>query len=68
VVGDAGLLVEPHDIEGIACAAERLTTDAALRADLIRRGRLRARAFTWERTARETLAVYEEVLRGSAPS
>ena len=68
VVGDAGLLVEPHDIEGIARAAERLTTDAALRADLIRRGRLRARAFTWGRTARETLAVYEEVLRGSAPS
>lgn len=68
VVGDAGLLVEPHDIEGIARAAERLTTDTDLRADLIRRGRERARAFTWERTARETLAVYEEVLRGSAPS
>ena len=68
VVGDAGLLVEPHDIEGIARAAERLTTDPALRTDLIRRGRERARAFTWERTARETLAVYQEVLGQSAPS
>lgn len=67
VVGDAGLLVEPHDTEGIALAAERLTTDAALRADLVRRGRERARAFTWERTARETLAVYQEVLQESAP-
>ena len=66
VVGDAGLLVEPHDIEGIARAAERLTTDAALRTDLVRRGRERARAFTWERTARETLAVYEELLREPA--
>jgi len=61
VVGDAGLLVEPTDVEAIAAAAERLLTDAELRADLRMRGLERARTFTWERTARETLAVYEKV-------
>ena len=61
VVGDAGLLVEPQDIEGIAAAVERVLTDAVLRAKLRRRGLERARIFTWERTARETLAVYEEI-------
>jgi glycosyltransferase involved in cell wall biosynthesis len=61
VVGEAGLLVEPNDIEQIAAAAERLLTDAELRAELRKRGLERARTFTWERTARETLAVYRSV-------
>ena len=65
VVGDAGVLVEPTDIEQIADAAERLLEDASLRADLRKRGLERARAFTWERTARETLAVYQEVYEES---
>jgi hypothetical protein len=34
----------------------------ALRHDLRRRGRERAAGFTWERTARETLAVFAEAL------
>jgi len=61
VVGDAALLVEPNDVEQIAAAAERLLTDARLRADLRKKGLKRARTFTWERTARETLAVYQQV-------
>ena len=61
VVGGAGLLVEPTDVEQIAAAAERLLTDAELRAELRKKGLERARTFTWERTARETLAVYRSV-------
>lgn len=61
VVGDAGLLVEPADVEQIAAAAERLLTDAELRAELRAKGLERARTFTWQRTARETLAVYRSV-------
>lgn len=60
VVGDAGILVadylEPAAWTG---AMTRLLTDAALKDDLIRRGRQRARLFTWERTARETRRIYE---------
>jgi len=41
-------------------------TDPALRARLVARGRARARLFTWEAVARQTLAVYESV-HGSAP-
>ena len=61
VVADAGLLVEPADVEQIAAVTERLLTDAELRAELRKKGLQRARAFTWERTARETLAVYRSV-------
>jgi glycosyltransferase involved in cell wall biosynthesis len=61
VVGDAGLLVEPDDLDGIAGAVTRIVADPALRADLRQRGLKRASEFTWERTAERTLAVYHAV-------
>ncbi len=57
VAGDAALLVNPADTNAIAAALVRLATDAPLRADLRARGLARAAHFTWERCARETLAV-----------
>ncbi len=64
VVGEAGLLVDPLRVEEIAAAVRRLLADDGLRADLARRGRDRAGLFTWERCARETMAVLEEALHG----
>jgi glycosyltransferase involved in cell wall biosynthesis len=61
VVGDAGLLVEPEDLEAISDAVVRALTDPILRADLVARGLERASQFTWERTARATLDVYRAV-------
>ena len=63
VVGDAGLLLPPDNVAPWADALDRVLRDDALRADLRTRGLERARAFTWERAARETLAVYREALR-----
>lgn len=62
VVGDAGLLVDPTDVDAVAAATARVLCDASLREDLRRRGLGRSRAFTWDRTASRTLAVYEEAL------
>ncbi|HEX3247197.1 MAG TPA: glycosyltransferase family 1 protein [Chloroflexota bacterium] len=60
VAGEAALLVDPYD-EGSMCEAlNRLADDADLRADLRRRGIERARGFSWDRAARETLAVLRE--------
>lgn len=63
VVGDAGVLVDPADTDAIALALRRVLEDSQLRAGLRDRGLHRARAFTWDRTARDTLAVYRRVLR-----
>jgi glycosyltransferase involved in cell wall biosynthesis len=60
VAGDAALLVDPADVSALAESMERALTDGALRADLRARGLERARMFSWERAARETLAVYEK--------
>lgn len=62
VVGETGLLVNPDDPEAIAQALARVMTDGALRARLRELGPAQAARFTWERTARETLAVYRTVL------
>ena len=61
VVGDAGLLVSPDDPQELAWAVHRVLTVPALAADLRERGLARARLFTWEKTARGTLAVYQQV-------
>lgn len=62
VVGDAALTVDPGDVEGLAAAIHRVLTDDPLRANLRQRGLMRAAQFRWERTARETLAIYEQTL------
>ncbi len=62
VVGDAALMVDPHDTEGLTEAMRRVLADNELRLDLRRRGLRRAAEFTWERTAQETLVVYERLL------
>ena len=62
VVGEGGLLVDPHDPAGLTQALERLLGDADLRADLRARALARAKLFTWEAAARQTLAVYQQVL------
>ena len=62
VVGDAALTVDPYDVEALAEAMRRVLSDPDLADDLRRRGLERAAGFTWERTARETVEVYREVL------
>lgn len=64
VVGDAALLIDPLDAQSIADAMYRVLTDAALRADLVRRGHERVKAFSWERSVARTHEIYMDVVRG----
>jgi glycosyltransferase involved in cell wall biosynthesis len=56
VAGDAALLVDPDDLEGLASAMERVSFDAALAEELRQRGFRRAAAFSWAKSARTLLA------------
>lgn len=58
-------LVNPLDVEALARAIAQCTADEHHRASLAELGRRRAREFSWERTARRTLAVYRSVLEGT---
>ena len=62
VAGEATVLVSPTDADAIAEGLARLLEDGALRAALSGRGHHRATQFSWERCARETLAVYQAVV------
>lgn len=61
VVGDAGIMVNPYEIDGLAKAMYEVLTNNGLREDMIKKGLRRAKMFSWERTAKETLEVYQEV-------
>jgi glycosyltransferase involved in cell wall biosynthesis len=60
VVGDAGVLVNPFDIEAIASAISGLIDDSSLRSRLRIKSLNRARIFDWRETARRTLEVYQQ--------
>lgn len=62
VVGDAGLMLDPDDVPGLRERLRELLEDRLLAQDLGYRGLVRAQTFSWERCARETYGVYEEVM------
>lgn len=61
VVADAGLLARPEP-EALAAELSRLVGEPGLRTRLIERGLERVKLYSWDKTARETLAVYDRVL------
>jgi len=61
VVGNAALMVDPFEVSAIENAMARLLTDDELRTALRQKGFERAKLFSWKRTARMTLDVFEKV-------
>ena len=64
VVGDAALLVDPHDTGGMAQAMLRVLGDPRLQEELRQKGYERARRFTWAESARKMLNIYAQVYAG----
>jgi glycosyltransferase involved in cell wall biosynthesis len=58
VVGDAALLVAPHDPTALSEALLVAATDTPVRDRLIAAGTERIRSFTWERAGRELADLY----------
>ena len=65
VAGDAGILLDPFDVDGFAYWMGKVYSDEPLKAKLTEEGLKRSKMFSWERCARETLEVYQDVLRGA---
>lgn len=64
IADGAAVLFDPHSVDQIATSLRRLLTDPQDRQLHVARGLERARDFSWERCAAETLAVLEEVVTG----
>jgi glycosyltransferase involved in cell wall biosynthesis len=60
VLGNAGLLVDPLNVDQMSDAICRAALEESIRAELIARGFQRAKQFSWQVAALQTLAVIEE--------
>lgn len=63
VVGDAGVLINPHDVDAFAEAIQGLLTDSNQRTRLSSRALMRSKEFTWERCIEQTVDAYRHVLK-----
>ncbi|MEH1927657.1 glycosyltransferase family 4 protein [Nostoc sp.] len=62
VSGDAAILIDPNDPVQLAEAILKVISDSQLRQELINKGKARAKLFSWERTAKETLNAYRTII------
>ncbi|MCD4844226.1 MAG: glycosyltransferase family 4 protein [Methanosarcinales archaeon] len=63
VVGDAGKMVDPYNIDEMAKAMYDILTDDELKDDMVKRGQKRIKKFSWEKCAKESLYVLERIYK-----
>ena len=62
VYGEAAIYFNPHDPKDIAFKIKKVLTDLSTRSDLIEKGRIQAKKYSWQKMAAQTLAVYQTVV------
>jgi len=64
IAGDAALFFDPYNPKDMAEKLRRILGDEGLRQKLAKRGLARAKRYSWETMARQTLSVYEDAVNG----
>jgi glycosyltransferase involved in cell wall biosynthesis len=62
VAGEAGMLVDPTDVDNLSYALERVFNDLTLRDSMRQKGLAQSAKFSWHKAATETLEVYQRTL------
>ena len=62
VTGEAALLIDPLDVNALAGAIARIRDDRRLRDHFHQAGPIRAKAFSWDQSARDLLRIYQELV------
>ena len=65
VIGDSAILVDPYNVPVIAKSIVEIVSDERLRNDLSKKGTERARQFSWEKTAEQTMAIFYKAVKNS---
>ena len=60
IVGDSAILINPEDIDSIADGIKKVLTDEKKRSDLVKRGFVNIKRFSWQKCAKQTLGVLEK--------
>lgn len=61
VAGEAGYLVDPGNTLAIGRAIKQVLADKVLREEMIKKGKEQVKKFNWEKCAKETLEIYNQV-------
>src|SRR5207248_8476795 len=61
IVGDAALLIDPHNTGELSAAIMRILQDKSLQEELRQKGYERAKQFTWQASARKMLSIYQKL-------
>ena len=61
VAGDAAILIDPENSEELSDAVNKLINDVKIREELVKKGFENTKKFSWKKTAKQTLLVFEEV-------
>jgi glycosyltransferase involved in cell wall biosynthesis len=61
VVGDAGITINPDNIDQLVESMYKVLTDKNLRENMAKKGIERAKMFSWEKSAEKTMAVYKKM-------
>lgn len=62
VVGDAGIFVDPKNIDSISKGIYDIITNSSLRERISASGKARSKLFCWQKAAKKVLEIYDEVL------
>jgi glycosyltransferase involved in cell wall biosynthesis len=63
VVGEAGILVSPLDSDDLAKKITKILSDNVYRQKLSEKSLLQSKKFSWQKTAEETLSIFNEIIR-----
>ena len=63
VYGEAALYFDPYEIEDIASKIKEVVGDQNLKAELRKKGLAQVKQYSWQKTAKETLKIYEDSSR-----
>lgn len=66
VAGDAAILVNPNDVEQLTYTINLVITSKDLKEEMIEKGYGQAQQFTWKRCAKDTLSVYNSLIKSKA--
>jgi glycosyltransferase involved in cell wall biosynthesis len=64
VAGDSAILINPTNVSEIAAAIVKVLSSDEFRCSLVKKGLERAKLFSWDRCAKETIRIYEELFHG----
>ena len=58
--GDAAVYFDPHDLKDMTEKISKVLNEQKLRKSLIEKGQKRYKQFSWEKMAKQTLAIYQQ--------